>query len=323
MRIPELDFLKGVLILLMVSFHLVYIEHLYPYAKQVVYTFHMPAFLVISGYLMNIDRKWSRFLHTLRYLIVPYLAVETIYIIMASILPINEHIEKLSLLVFADKILFHPIGPYWYLHTILLCGVTYYVLFHYVRIRQLSRLILLALVFCMYAHLLGILSFSCSMYFLAGVVLRQEGLPFLRFFQPSVFALPALVWLICFPSNLNQASSGGVLIVYLAMSTCLLVYQYIHDGIVLRLMLLIGRNTLLILLFSPAFTILCKRLVPYLQYDPTGFIFLIISLVFCVAGSIAIGYTMDFLKLSHLLFGREKIMVGFSDHFLHREIEDS
>ena len=53
MRIKELDYLKGVMIILVISFHLVYFEQLYPYAKLVAYTFHMPVFLVISGYLMN------------------------------------------------------------------------------------------------------------------------------------------------------------------------------------------------------------------------------------------------------------------------------
>ena len=41
-RIEELDFLKGVFIILMITFHLVYIGDSYPYAKQIVYTFHMP-----------------------------------------------------------------------------------------------------------------------------------------------------------------------------------------------------------------------------------------------------------------------------------------
>lgn len=41
----------------MVVFHLAYIGDEYPYVKQVVYTFHMPAFLIISGYLANIRKE--------------------------------------------------------------------------------------------------------------------------------------------------------------------------------------------------------------------------------------------------------------------------
>ena len=48
-RIDELDFLKGVFIILMITFHLVYIGDSYPYAKRVVYTFHMPGFLDYIG----------------------------------------------------------------------------------------------------------------------------------------------------------------------------------------------------------------------------------------------------------------------------------
>ena len=41
----------------MVIFHLTYIGDKYPYAKQVVYTFHMPIFLLISGYLTKIGKS--------------------------------------------------------------------------------------------------------------------------------------------------------------------------------------------------------------------------------------------------------------------------
>lgn len=55
-RVKEIDYLKCIFITLMIIFHLVYIGDKYPYAKQIVYTFHMSAFLIISGYLAN-NRK--------------------------------------------------------------------------------------------------------------------------------------------------------------------------------------------------------------------------------------------------------------------------
>lgn len=61
-RIKELDYLKSILILLMVAFHLVYIGDKYPYIKQIVYTFHMPAFLIISGYLTNVQKDIRSFM---------------------------------------------------------------------------------------------------------------------------------------------------------------------------------------------------------------------------------------------------------------------
>ena len=64
-RIDELDFLKGIFIILMITFHLVYIGDSYPYAKQIVYTFHMPGFLIISGYLMNITKPCKDLIKTM------------------------------------------------------------------------------------------------------------------------------------------------------------------------------------------------------------------------------------------------------------------
>jgi fucose 4-O-acetylase-like acetyltransferase len=74
-RIAEIDILKGVLILLVVSFHLVYIEYLYPYAKQVVYTFHMPIFLVLSGSLRARRKQPKQLIRSLFWLAVPYIVM--------------------------------------------------------------------------------------------------------------------------------------------------------------------------------------------------------------------------------------------------------
>ena len=120
-RIDGIDFIKAIMILLMIAFHLVFIGDTYPYAKQIVYTFHMPAFLVISGYMLNTDKSARRYLISLLWIFIPYAVMEGGYTFMASILPIREHIDNLTLAVFAEKILLHPLGPYWYLHTLMLC----------------------------------------------------------------------------------------------------------------------------------------------------------------------------------------------------------
>ena len=65
-RVPEIDYLKCVFILLMVAFHLVYIGDSYPYAKQIVYTLHMPGFLLISGYLAQSMKDRKKGFHKVR-----------------------------------------------------------------------------------------------------------------------------------------------------------------------------------------------------------------------------------------------------------------
>lgn len=71
-RIHELDYLKCLFIILMIIFHLSHIGSKYPYAKSIVYTFHMPAFLLISGYLINVHKKPEIFLKAMAWIFIPY-----------------------------------------------------------------------------------------------------------------------------------------------------------------------------------------------------------------------------------------------------------
>ena len=305
-RIKEIDFLKGVLILLVISFHLVWFEQLHPDIKQVVYSFHMPGFLLISGYLMNISKEPKDFLKTLLWLAVPYVVMESGYIYMASILPINEHIPFLTPWVYLKHLFLHPLGPYWYLHAIIICGALYYFIYNNVERGIATRFILIGIAYCVFAHGFGILSFSSSLYFLAGAVLRQSGTNFLTFFLPTRLSVIVFALLACFSENPNQASLNGALITFFAISSLLSIYRHLPERLH-QTFLFLGRNSLMLYVFSPIFTVLCKRLVPYLQFDPTGLIFLLVSLAFCVTGSLLIAWLMDLTRISRFFFGRKAI----------------
>ena len=306
-RLEELDFLRCVLILLMVSFHLVYFGDTHPYAKQVVYTFHMPAFLIVSGYLMNVERTWRRFLKTLWWLAVPYAVMESGYVVMASVLPIREHIDQLSVGVFLEKMLLHPLGPYWYLHTIVLCGVVWYLSLRCPRLKLVSRGVLATLVLYLFSEWPGMVSFPHAMFFLLGAVMRHLRWPFLSVFPPSSLAVVAFGLLALSPDNLNCSTLGGTLMVWLAVSTCLFAYQ-LPPGRLRPAILFIGRNTLPIFLFSPLFTFLCKPLVQPLQFEPYAIVFLLVSLAVCIGGSLVVAFLLDWTGLSRLLVGRKMVL---------------
>ena len=309
-RIKELDYLKGVLILLVISFHLVWFEQLHPYAKQVVYAFHMPGFLLISGYLMNVGKSLSGFLRTLLWLAIPYIIMESGYIYMASLLPINEHIDHLTPVVFLDRLLLHPLGPYWYLHSLIICGAIYYAILnskfkvHNSKLSFCLRFLIIAIVFYL-LYLLNLKGFGESFYFLAGAAIRQSGKDFRSIFWASPYAL-LLFALLILPQWSMVNSQWSIVIVYLAISSLLWLYTITppKGG---RGGLFLGRNSLPLYVFSPIFTVLCKCLVPYLQFDPTGLIFLLVSLVFCVGGSLAIAWAMDLTGTSRFFFGRKAI----------------
>ena len=306
-RIKELDYLKSILILLMVAFHLVYIGDKYPYIKQIVYTFHMPAFLIISGYLTNVQKDIRSFMRKLLWIFIPYLCLETGYVLMSHILPVRENVPEISSSILLHKIFIKPLGPYWYLHTLIICSLLYYLTFRYTRMKTISQVILLGLGLFAVSYWGGIIVLANAIYFLAGVIIKQSKLPFIRIFQPSLLALVPMILLCCFPDNLNRGILAGITITYLAIIISLYAHSYLSKGI-RHCSYFIGRNTLVIFLFSPLFTILCKMFLPFLFFEPTGILFMIISVAITVSGCIVIAWSMDKLHFSRFFFGQDAIL---------------
>lgn len=282
-RLESLDFIKGVLILLMIAFHLVYIGDSYPYLKKVVYTFHMPAFLILSGYLMNIEKSATQFGRSMHRFLLPYLLLESGYILMAAVLPIREHIDLLTPNVYLHHLLVAPLGPYWYLHTLMLCGIAYYVVFRLRMLQLMTRILLLAL--CLFTLTLPehFVAAPYALYFFIGVAIRHLSAGFTSVFRPTILALPCLILLALYPSNLSTDAVGSLLIIYCAISSCLFVYRNNKVG---RFVAYLGRHSLTLYLYSPIFTFACKPLVPFLSFDPSGIVFLILSLGICTVGSL-------------------------------------
>lgn len=301
-RIKELDFLKCILILLMILFHLVYIGDLYPYLKAVVYTFHMPGFLIISGFLLNTDKSLRAFTHMIWWIFVPYIVMESAYVAMASLLPIREHIDHLTISVLLEKILLEPIGPYWYLHTMMLCSVVWYLTTKMIGCHDLIRLSFYAIGLYLLSRG-GLIAWESGLYFLIGVAIRCTGIPFTKVFAPHLLSLIPLVGLCLFGTNLDRGTLPGIAIVYFSISFLLALYPYVTPRLD-KVTAFIGRNTLPLLLFSPIFTLLAKGLVPLFVFDPTGILFAVGSVAIAVTGCFFIVWMMDRIGFSRWFFGK-------------------
>lgn len=305
-RAKEIDFLKFVCILLMIAFHLVYIEEKYPSAKAFVYLFHMPVFLIISGYFAKIDStRPGKFLHRLLGLFLPYFIMEASYIVMASLLPIREHIDQLTPSVFIDKLLLNPLGPYWYLHTLIVSYLVFYATDVICKKKQPITYIIIAgfLLYSLAFHA-GLLSTECSVFILLGLILQKTNTPLTNFFKPTLLAAIPLVYLFLFSADIAHSDFRRIIVVYLVVSTLLALYPHLPST-QKNQMSYIGANTLPILLFSPIFTFLSKFLVPFLSFDPTGLLFLCFSLVIVVSGSLFVAFCLDKSHLSKLLFRKQ------------------
>ncbi len=305
-RIDALDFLKCIFVLLMVAFHLVYFADAHPLLKQWVYTFHMPGFLLISGYLMRVDRPLRQFSRTLLWLAVPYLVLESSYIVASAFLPVRDGINHLSLSVFAEKMFLHPLGPYWYLHTLILCGVAYYAVWQFPQRNLLTRFLWLAFALGVLAAL-QLVAWDVSLYFFLGVVIRQSRLTFSDVFRPSLWTFVGLAILGFFPDTFHKGTIGGVFTVYLVIAASLALLPHLPTWLRCSTLFL-GRNSLALFLFSPIFTMGCKVFIPYLNFDSSRCLFLAISLPLCVIGALVVCRLLDALHLSPFLFGRQRAL---------------
>lgn len=307
-RVKELDFLKCVFIILMIIFHLVYIGDKYPICKNITYMFHMPAFLIISGYLMNINKSVRRFSYTMVWIFIPYAILETGYVFMSSILPTREQITELAIPIFLHKVFISPMGPYWYLHTLILCSIPYYIIYRLAHTcRNISRFIILFSCFLIMSHILHLLSFSNTMYFMIGIVIGQNKIDFTNFFQSSLLSIIPFTILCFYHESIIHQTLFGVIMTYLAISITLFLHNSLPYNIK-TLCYFIGRSTLIILLFSPIFTILSKLYLPLFAFDYSGIIFMCSSIIFVICGCLALTAIIDKLHLSFLFFGKKKML---------------
>lgn len=297
-RINEYDYLKCVFITLMVVFHLAHFADRHLYAKDIVYTFHMPAFLILSGYLANVAKDWRTMGRQLLWLFVPYAVMEAAYAVATGFMDVRESIGQLSALSVAEAVALHPIGPYWYLHTLLLCLAAYWLAARLLRRAGTATLAMaLALALWLLADVAGLIGMANAMYFLAGAVARQCRTQLLSLTPPSWLAAAPLAILCADAANLDKATVGGVAITWLAFSLLLWLYPHIPTG-ARRLSHFIGRNTLAILLFSPVFTMAVKALIPLFAFDPSAAAFAAVATAVTLAGSLGVAWGMDRLGLS-------------------------
>lgn len=305
-RIVHLDYLKCILILLMISFHLSYFGDLHPEFKSFVYTFHMPGFLICSGFLCNRHKPLTVFMRSMVWLLVPYLVLEMGYVICSAFLPVRESVSDLSFGLVLDKLFVHPLGPYWYLHTLLICSVISYLTLRPARLLLPIRLALLCM--CLWATAqAGIISVANGVYFLLGVIIRQYRLDFVRVFRPEwyslIFALGVWIFL---PDSHAKTCYTGFCVFYFMISFLLKTYDLMPAD-KLAPLLFLGRNTLVLFLFSPIFTLPCRFFAPYFAWDPTGISYLMLCLPITLVGSLATAQVSDMLGASRYLVGRRSI----------------
>lgn len=310
-RIVQLDYLKGVFILLMVTFHIQLIEENYPLLRSAIYTFHMPAFLIISGYLSNVEKTWKDFLRGLARLTVPYVLFELIYIVMHFYLgkamhSTNASIDSLNAISIISTITAYPVGPYWYIHTLIICTIVYYFIYRVFKFKSMTAIVVTGSILYGLSLVLGGFSWGNVIYFLIGVCLFRSGKSFTESVPPSYWALIPLCILFASSDNYNRMSLAGVAITLLIISLLLSLYTHCGNKAT-RFFNYLGCNSLSIVVFSPIFTATTKIAVPLFKFDPTHICFAIFAVCFTVVCCLLCAFISDKLHISKYIFCKEKI----------------
>lgn len=308
-RIQQLDYLKGIFILLMVTFHLALVEETYPVLRAAVYTFHMSAFLVISGYLANVEKRPQEFGKGLLRLLVPYVIFESLYILMQYLvggnLGTHNAISSLSPGDFLLRLATMPTGPYWYIHTLIICTAFYWLIFKVLKLNSISGLAVMGVILYGLSLLIEGLDWGNVIYFLIGVFILRSGNTLMGVIIPSWLAVLPLIVLFWFPENYDKGTLAGVAITVLVMSLLLALFPYC-GRVVRDTLTYIGRNSLAIVIFSPIFTLITKKVAPLFSFDPTALCFTVVALVFIVLACLACAWLSDKLRLSRFIFLKDR-----------------
>ncbi len=322
-RNTDIDWIRAILIILMILIHIVSFGNAYPQLKAGILSFMMPTFLIITGYLVNIEKSPKEMGRYLMCLALPYVIMVTGFSVLSYFMPVRDGITELSLSQICEKIFVTSIGPYWFIQTMIICGILYYVSFKgatWGKLRQGETTMSTTTSLFIFATLLLLLSKtpalspSAATYYFIGAVLRQCHISFDKIFRPSPVAL--LLWINLL--GLEEWYDWGTLAIVFSCWCCISSLMWIHS-LIKRLqdnasvrktedtLLYIGRNTLPIYLFHPIFTMAAKFYHPLFSWDRSEICFALVTIFIAIAGSIGIAKMMEKTHLAYL-FGKGKML---------------
>ena len=222
-------------IILMILIHIVSFAQRIPPAQGRHSLVHgTPTFLIITGYLVNIEKSSKEMGRYLMCLALPYVIMVTGFSVLSYFMPVRDGITELSLSQICEKIFVTSIGPYWFIQTMIICGILYYVSFKgatWGTLRQGKTTMSTTTSLFIFATLLLLLSKtpalspSAATYYFIGAVLRQCHIGFDRIFRPSPVAL--LLWINLL--GLEKWYDWGTLAIVFSCWCCISHLMWIHS----------------------------------------------------------------------------------------------
>lgn len=312
------DWIKGIAITLMVYGHVTHVGSaslIQTKVVDIIYTFHMPLFLIVSGFFLNMSSNIIEATHKIfRRIFLPYFIFICLYLVgLILIQQAGIHTNNpppTSAIGFFRTILIHPLGGYWFLHSLIVLQLSILVSRYLVSRCDLEESSLVFISFCLIALACktGLLLTQTAVFFMVGITLRK----FMNEFPASVRTGLLLLIIIVF------VGSGGIftfsliqmawvlsIVLLLAGLGAVFINIVFFSGVVW-----VGRNSLIIMLLHAMFVVISKPLAHYfLVADSSGVMYSITVTLVTVFGSLLAAKIFDKLNWSRVIFGVDEVFI--------------
>ena len=315
MKIRQLtpDWLKGVAIVLMVYGHVNHVGALASPQREMVeliYTFHMPLFLLISGFFfkISVSSSYEAGLRLIKRLVLPYLVFISLYLIglllvHGSSIP-TSNIPPSSLSDFFKIVFLRPVGAYWFIHSLIVIQLCFLLAVSLCSKFGLSNSIVVIAAITLLALMseLHMIAPRTALYYLLGVALGlySETLP------SSIKGGLALIGLIII---ISWSSIFDFTFIQVAWCLSIMVFlaglgRAIESSLFFSIISWFGRNSLVVLVFHSLFVVFMKPLLYlFLKIDPSGVMYSTFVVAIALLGSVFTALFLDRTRVTVYLFG--------------------
>ena len=315
-RLIQPDFIKGLCIILMVYGHINCIGSLASIQNEIIsiiYSFHMPLFLIISGFFFKLSKTPSNQISNIfKNVGIPYILFISIYLLgLVLVQKMNiptSNTAPQSLIEFLERIFLHPIGGYWFLHSLLLMTISLISSHLILKKYNSDFLVLLSSLI-----ILGALTYydlilpRTIIYYLSGYIL---GIITTRDLKTSSIFIPLSLFFIflLYLKNLYKVEFYEFIWVFLLMTFFWSTATLFEKTFLIKKISWLGKNTLIILVLHSFPIVVLKSISKYfLKMDSTGLSYSLVvtflTLLFCLVSA----RILDKLNLSKYLFNKNCI----------------
>ncbi|WP_421716485.1 acyltransferase family protein [Arcobacter arenosus] len=312
------DALKGIMIILMVFGHLPRVgtfQDALNYLVDFIYLFHMPIFLFLSGYFFSININYIKVsAKKILSILYPYILFITLYLVLLYFLNLygvktSNSISDISVNNIFQKIVFNPIGAYWFLHTLIFYQIV--LLITKLLFKNIDFWIEVVMIFITSFMLISVFPIEVSIknlgFLILGYIFRKQNN------MPSNFYLIIVSIIILILYSFNEIRENYIIhfifiITLISFLNRLVIYK--KESKIMKYLIYVGRNTLIILLVHAYFVNILKIAVPYiLKVEATGVTYSIVSTFIVIHLSLFSAYLSDKFKISKYLFLKDEIYI--------------